>query len=357
MSVPRTTRFAGFRPWVATLILAATGAAVIAGLAVSRTPGEMKPPEEGRSDWHFYQQVVNRVRAGESYYDALPRVFPEFRFTPFSVFNFRTPVYAWLIGGLPSEEWARALLAGLALLTLGLGFRALRCELGGLRAAAGAFLLLGGLGWCFLGMGIYAQELWAGTLITMSISLYVLGRWPLAVLAGLTALFFRELTLPYCILALAFAVWQKRPAEVIAWVGGLALYAVFLTWHLARVTPLLPPSPKGSSLDWVAFGGLPFLLATARMNFFLLVFLPGLATAFFLPLAVLGLAGWRGEMGTRVGLTVAAYLAAFGVIGQPFNLYWGFLYAPLLGLGLLWMPAALRDLWRTARFSDASEKR
>ena len=203
-------------------------------------------------------------------------------------------------------------------------------------AAGGAFLLLGGLAWCFIPLGVYAQELWAGTLITMSICLYGLGRWPLAVLAGLLALFFRELTLPYCLLALGFAAWQRRPTEVIAWVGGLALYSAFMAWHMARVAELLPQAQGGSVLGWVTFGGLPFLLDTCRMNFALLVLLPTWATAIYLPIAVLGLAGWRGEMGMRVGLTVAAYLAAFCVVGQPFNLYWGLMYAPLLGLGLLW---------------------
>lgn len=352
-----STRFATWRPRNAGLVLAGTIAAIGVCLAVSLTaPSAVTataPLQPGRSDFDFYRRVTEEVRAGRNYYRVLPPLFAEFQFTPFSLFNYRTPIYAWLIGGLPGEEWAQAILAGLAVLTLALAFGALRREVGGPGAAVGAFLLLGGLVWCFLSLGIFSQELWAGTLITMSICLYALGRWPWAVLAGLAALFFRELSLPYVAIALAWAAWRRRPAETAAWGGGLTLYMAFMVWHLVQAARLVPDSPKGHALSWVAFGGLPFVLDTCRMNFALLVLLPTWAAAFYLPLALLGLAGWRGEMGTRVGLTVAAYLAAFAVVGQPFNLYWGLMDAPLLSLGLLWMPLALRDLGRCLTKSSA----
>jgi len=64
---------------------------------------------------------------------------------------------------------------------------------------------------------------------------------------------------------------------------------------------------------------------------------------------VFGLAGWRGETGRRCLGTTVAYLAAFAVVGQPFNEYWGLLYAPLLPLGIAQAPAALRDLIQSLR--------
>jgi hypothetical protein len=51
-------------------------------------------------------------------------------------------------------------------------------------------------------------------------------------------------------------------------------------------------------------------------------------------------------MGTRCLLMVLAYFMAFSVVGQWFNSCWGLLYAPLLTLGLAWVPPALGDLWR-----------
>lgn len=353
-----TTRFAGINRWLAVLILLGTAAAIGECLVATFNATPPKPSRtDGRTDWDFYRGVIERVRAGESYYEAVPKVFKEFGYQTYSLFNYRTPIYAWLIGGLPSEEWSQAVLIALAALTLAMAYAALKQETGPLAAMCGVALLLGGLGWCLLPMSVYAQELWACTLITMSISLYVLGRWPWAVFAGLTALFFRELTLPYCLLALGFSFWQRRSAEIIAWFGGLALYGLFMSWHLSNVARLVPPGSGGGALSWITFGGVPFLLATARMHIVLLALLPPWPTAFYLPIAVLGLAGWRGEMGTRVGLTVAAYLAAFSVVGLPVNIYWGLMDAPLLGLGLLWAPVALRDLWRAIWPCDSSTSR
>jgi hypothetical protein len=45
---------------------------------------------------------------------------------------------------------------------------------------------------------------------------------------------------------------------------------------------------------------------------------------------------------------VFAYVAAFLVVGQPFNHLWGFLYVGPALMGLAFAPAALRDLWRRA---------
>ena len=67
-----------------------------------------------------------------------------------------------------------------------------------------------------------------------------------------------------------------------------------------------------------------------------------------LPLALLGAAGWRGTVGTRVALTMGAYVFAFSIAGRQDNYYWGLMYAPLMPLGLTFAPRALADLWKTA---------
>jgi hypothetical protein len=64
-------------------------------------------------------------------------------------------------------------------------------------------------------------------------------------------------------------------------------------------------------------------------------------------LSLLGLVAWRGTAAVRAAITVLAFAAAFMIIGtRPHNAYWGLLYAPLLPLGLVWVPDAVRDLWR-----------
>ena len=63
-----------------------------------------------------------------------------------------------------------------------------------------------------------------------------------------------------------------------------------------------------------------------------------------LPLILIGLIGWRGKVGTRVGLTVGIYVLAFMIVGRGDNNYWGLMFAPLLPLGLLLAPRSLADL-------------
>ena len=76
----------------------------------------------------------------------------------------------------------------------------------------------------------------------------------------------------------------------------------------------------------------------------LLVLLPLWVTALVLPASLIGLASRRDDVADRALAAVLIYLSLFAVAGRPDNRYWGFLYAPLLTFGLVWAPAALRDL-------------
>ena len=305
---------------------------------------ESSDRKEADADAIFYRHIVERVHAGEDYYDAVAAEFRQWNYQPTSLFNWRTPVYAWLLGKAPDPIGGRALLILLALAVVALAYAVVERDLDK-RYAPLLVLLIGPLAWCVLGEVYLFTELWAGVLVALSVCCYALGRWPLGLLAGLAALFFRELALPYCLLALGIAGWQRRRNEVIGWLAGLALYGAFLWFHadqVARHTAGVPPVAAGG---WVRFGGLPFVIGTTQMNV-LLIFAPAWLAAAALPLALLGLAGWRGETGLRISLTVAGYLAAFAVIGMPNNAYWGLLVTPLLALGWAALPVALRDLAR-----------
>ncbi len=80
------------------------------------------------------------------------------------------------------------------------------------------------------------------------------------------------------------------------------------------------------------------------MNFLLAV-LPAWVTALYVPLAILGLLGWPARGATPMKLTAVCYLALFSIIGQPANFYWGWLIAPVLALGIVRAPQAVRDLF------------
>ena len=64
--------------------------------------------------------------------------------------------------------------------------------------------------------------------------------------------------------------------------------------------------------------------------------------------ALIGLAGCRNPLVTRCALIAGGYMAAFTVLGRTNNDSWGILYAPLLPLGLVFAPAAFRDLAKRA---------
>jgi len=370
---PRT-RFAGCgRPaalGILALTVVATGWCLWVALTQEIIPttaeagGRQAGPSAGaevQGDADFYGAVVRRVRAGDNYYDAVAQELRERGYPPHSTFNWRPPFYAWLFGKLPSPAWGQALLALGVLTTTFLACRALCLAGGEGRAAVAAVLLIGPFAWCSSAGVCLFTELWAGMLITLSVCAYARGRWRLAVVAGLLALFLRELALPYCVISLGLACWSRpgrarllpspeegsssRRAEVAWWLAGLALYACFMTFHVTEAARRITASDVLHTAGWVQFGGTAFVLLTAQVNYFLIV-APSWVAALYLPLALLGLAAWRGTNGVRAGLTAAAFVAAFTVIGiRPHNAYWGMMYAPLLPLGLVWTPAALHDLW------------
>jgi len=237
---------------------------------------------------------------------------------------------------------------------MGMAEVALGREAGLLAAGAAVFLINGGIGWCFTDTVYLFAEQWAGALIAFSVFAYALDRWPLGFAAGLAALFFRELALAYCVLSLVLAWWKSRRIEVVVWLIGFALYGAFMVWHIEQVRPRLPVGTGSSAESWIQFGGVTFLLETGMANFFQALLLPWWFVAIYMPLGLLGLASWHGELGTRCLLTVLLYFAAFSVVGQWFNCCWGLLYAPLLTLGLLWVPRAVRDLWTALRAAAES---
>jgi hypothetical protein len=129
-----------------------------------------------------------------------------------------------------------------------------------------------------------------------------------------------------------------------AWFAGLTLFAIYFGYHWFQVTHHRLPTDLAHPVSWISFGGTAFLLSTTGFHM-LLGDLPRWTWCIYLPLSVLGLSGWRGPMSQRTGLTAGAYLALFAVAGLPINNYWGFLIAPLLALGFVHAPGALRDLF------------
>jgi hypothetical protein len=251
----------------------------------------------------------------------------------------------WLIGQLPQVQWAKYFLGALALGLIVFAFEALgREQDASLGIGLGCVILLSGPLLFTVLDGLYVMPvLWAAVLIAFSACAYGADRPKLGLALGLTALFIRDLALPYCLLSALMAWRRKQRLEFASWSIGLSAWLIFYGWHLWHVSGLIAPDALAHGLGYFQFGGAGFVLATAQMNAYLLL-LPPWVTAVYFAAAMFGLAGWHTSFGTRIGLTTCLYVTAFAVAGQDFNQYWGSTIAPLLCFGVVRLPASMHDL-------------
>jgi hypothetical protein len=349
------TGYARLTPRQARGVLLAT--ALLTGFCLLAAPAP--PPvcnvrEEGSQtgDVALYRAEIDRIHAGEGYYQAAAQELIARNYPTRSVFNWRTPLPMWLVGKLPAVVLGKVLLCGLALAVLLMAFAAASrqepniCRL----AAPLVVLLIGALLPCLLGNLFVMPVLWAGTLIALSIAAYGVDLPALGVAAGLAAVFFRELALPYALLAAGLAWRQRRRRELLAWLAGLAAWAVFFGLHCWQVSRVVAPDALPHRHGWIQFGGLSFILATVQANACLLL-VPTWVTVLYFVAGMLGSAGWDTPLGRRATMALCLFVAAFSVVGQDFNRYWGMMIAPLVCFGAVRAPAALRDLCRAAEVS------
>lgn len=264
------------------------------------------------------------------------------------VFTWRLPTVAWLTALFPSAKASAILIVLLALAATPLWVRCLKEEGSLWMAIGGGVLLFPSLVIWALKPGYLFHEAWSGLCIALSLALYARGHWRSSVVIGISALFLRELALPFVVVMLAMAWWQRRRGEVLGWVLGIAGFAVFLGIHAWMVSRQLTPADVRFGPGWLHMIGWPFVIKTARANVMLLV-LPSWVAGLVLPFVLLGLAGWSSPAGTRVALTVGVYVAAFLFVGRLYHSYWGVMYSSLLPLGLVFAPRALGDLLRAVR--------
>src|SRR5438445_3543866 len=199
---------------IAGLCLVAMSACLTASIIGDNRSGIL---QQGGRDLQVYRTIIARVHAGEDYYSAAGEELRTNGYATGSLFNWRPPAYAWLIGSLPNPTGGQVLLCGLALITLLLAYNVMQREGKAWRAVAAVLLLLGVFEWCVDGDAFLSQELWAGVLSGFSICAYALGYWPLGVAGGLAALFLRELSVPYCVIAAVFAWREQRRKEIVIW--------------------------------------------------------------------------------------------------------------------------------------------
>jgi len=348
-----TTGFARLSPPAARGVLLLAAVATCLLVMVTFSPmagGRVGKPARGKGDVALYRAEVERIGQGEGYYQAVATELRERGYPTKSVFNWRTPLPVWLIGVLPSPAMGKAILGMLCLALVMLVFDAICREddnrIG--RAVACVLLLSGPLLFCVIGDLFVMPVLWAGVLIALSIAAYGAQRPWLGFATGLAAVFFRELALPYCLVAAVLAYRDGRRKETIAWAVGLSVFLLLFAAHCLYVGRLILPTDRAHAQSWISFGGAGFVIAITQMNAYLMM-LPQWVTALYLAMALVGFAGWNTPLGQRAGLTACLFLAGMALVGQNFNQYWGCLLAPLMCLGVARFPASIRDLFIAAR--------
>lgn len=349
---PGSTGYARLTPLQARLVLAALLLGTVFCVAVTLSPmaqGQVGKPRRGAGDVALYRAEIDRIRADQGYYQAASVELPARGYPTRSVFNWRLPLPIWLIGHMPAPALGKAVLGLLALAVILMTFEAFAREATVWRALGCSLLLTGPLMLAVVGDLFVVPVLWAGVLIALSISAYSLNRAGWGLIAGLSAAFCRELALPYCAVCAAIAWRHHRRGEVAAWAIGLAGWLAYFGLHWLHVADLRTPDALAHREGWVQLGGASFVLCTVQMNGYLLLLPQWVAAAYFAA-AMFGFAGWHTPPGLRAALTAAVFVAAFGVVGQEFNQYWGCLHAPLLCFGAARCPASLRDAVAAARF-------
>ena len=319
-------------------------------VAVTLSPlksGFADAPNRGPGDVELYHAEVNRIRAGESYYDAAASELRARGYPTRSIFNWRMPLPVRLVALVPDARLAMALLAALSLVLVWASFALLVNEAGLRTALLPVVLLSGAILPCLLDNLVVMSELWSGVLIALSAALFGIRRPAEGVVAGIAALVFRELAAPYVLVCLALALHERRYRELACWGVGLAAYAVYLAAHVYQVLPRAGGEGLAQVGSWIRFGGAGFLISALQMNAYLLL-LPQWVTGIYLACVLLGCATWNTPAGCRVGLTIASYAIAFSIAGNDYNQYWGSLVAPLAALAACRAPAALGGLIRSA---------
>lgn len=347
------TALARFSCWQARAILALLAVYALFCVGLTLSPKKIDNRyhnRPGEGDLALYRAEAKRIRAGEGYYSAIATELRERGYPTRSVLNWRTPLPVWLIGKLPPGV-AQWLLCGAAIVVLALSVPVIEREDGSYALLIGIPLLFGALAAAMFDELYVLSELWAGVFIALSLVSYGAERRGLGFVAGIAAQFLRELSAVYSAVALGMALYERRWREATAWFAGLALYAGFWAYHWQTVRGLIRPDDLAHAQGWLQLGGTAFIVSTAHMNSLLLL-LPQWVVAIYFALAMLGFASWSTPAGVRFALTMTLFVAAFGVVGQYFNQYWGAIYAPLLCYGAARAPLALRDLWRASEWGS-----
>lgn len=344
-------RGALFLSFLLVIALAASiwaAASTPAGSIASRSvPAAVSATPKANEDLTLYRTIVDRVAAGENYYRAAADELRtnDYPLKPFLAF--RLPTLA-----VVSAMLGRPLMIALQFALFVAMVWAWWVRLDGQfaenrRRVSGAMLAAAGVAVAFSGRYVDLHEIWAGSLIALSLALHRPNRWMASVIVAALALAIRELALPYVLLMAGMAPYRRRWREFVAWAAVVILFALAMIWHANQVAQVVLPSDPGSP-SWATLGGWAGFLRTYHLAG-PLRWLPAEVAAPLIILALFGWASWKSQTGLAATLLYAGYGLAFMLFGRANNFYWGLMVAPAFLVGLAFVPRAISDLASAAR--------
>ncbi len=321
-------------------LLAMVGLLILLGL--TGAPCDIPPNPRTTNDAMVEQMVIDRMRNGEGYYSATQGSLRAMGYPLRPFTNFRLPALA-SIGAAVRYDWImRSILFGLSCAVAALWIWEIGANAGTGVAVIGGLLLTfpvflaGCASWAWL-----IQDTWIGLLIALSLWFYSRTRWA-ALLCAVLAVAIREHAILFVCVMGAAALCQRRWREMLAWATVFAGFVAYVVIHAHFVSHHVTPDDPAKG--WIAVGGWPFVVSTARWTWVGL-FAPTRVSAIVMPLVLCGCL-WQPNV--RLKSTVLTYAGLFLVVGNANNWYWGLIYCPLLAVGLAYAIPAVPTLLRAA---------
>lgn len=197
-----------------------------------------------------------------------------------------------------------------------------------------------------------SHELQAGLLVSLALALSATRLWIAALVTAVLGIAIRELAAPFLLAWAAVTLVAGRRRELAGVLVASMLVTLGLWLHAQGVAAQRLPDDL-TSPGWKGLFGPSLPLYGIHVTTLLQTLPLWLAG----PLGVLPLLGWM-ALGGRTGalgtLWFGGFIAAVAIFARQENFYWMGLFVPAYGVGLAFVPRALRDLVEAIRPSAAA---
>lgn len=291
--------------------------------------------------------VVEAMRHGTDYYSASLQAARSADTPSRLLLSHPLPTLAVLQSAM-GQVAAALLLYALAMLTLFAWWHRLRLAIPRSPVRAAAIVLAAtGMVSALLGEFVAVHDLWAGLLLSLSLAIRTPGRWITAAALGLMAAMIRETAALYLGLMLVTALFEGHRRESGGWTIALAVFAAVVIVHLQAIAAVTGPLGEAQPADWAGAAGFGFALEAIAASTAPSLLPSGIA-ALLVVLAIVGWSAWRDPLATRALAIILVFVVVLTFWSGPGRAHWAFLIAPIVPIGLIFIPDALRDLTRTA---------